>query len=303
MKTLLLGSFIDKQTAVYIFESFKAYSAEVTGIDIRKVVVEKGIVPAQAIIVGEVKKLRFYPDLIIVFKGLEMSPDTIKEIKNTYPKAKRVNWFFDIYLADRPIWESEQFFEVIKLYDQFFCSAKGVSDRLKEKGFSNAEYLPEACSPKYNKEVYLNSFQEEKYGSDISFIGSLGYFLQHTNRIRILNKIADEGFALKIWGDVVCDWKKIPDELKNCHMQTSVINEDHSKVVQASLITLGIDQRKEIELGFSARLYRVLCASGLYLCSYTDGLETIFKINKQNEPITGEEELIVYYTDDDLKKY
>jgi len=109
-----------------------------------------------------------------------------------------------------------------------------------------------------------------------------------------------EGFKMKIWGPVYGVWKKLSYDLRNAHQQQLVINEDHSKVCQASLINLGIDQDTAIDMGHSARLYRVMCCGGLYLCNGTKGLDKMFKVNKPNEMPTGEEDLVVFYNEDHL---
>jgi spore maturation protein CgeB len=188
------------------------------------------------------------------------------------------------------------------MFDYFFCSLKGVSDKMQEVGYKNAYYLDEACDPELNGETYLNYFQQRKYGEDISFIGSLGFHGMHIKRVQILKKIVDEGFNLKIWGAIVGPQKLIPQELLAKHVGTSVVNDQHSMVVQASLVNLGIDQDNDVELGHSARLYRVLCAGGLYLCGAVKGLEKMFRINKEGEEISEHQDLVVYYDENDLVK-
>ena len=41
--------------------------------------------------------------------GLELSYETVKKIKEQFPKTKLVNWFFDKYLLDKPIWEDIEY--------------------------------------------------------------------------------------------------------------------------------------------------------------------------------------------------
>ncbi len=300
MNVLILGQFKDKQSGIYILESFGKTCSKVDGIDIRELVIQHGVKDGQAAILKTLTDLNLKLDLIVMLKGLELSHETVEKVKELYTKAKLVNCIFNKYWRKDPIWETEDAFKTIKLFDYFFCSLKGVADKLTEKGLKNARYLDEGCQPTANKEIYMNYFQERKYGEDISFVGSLGYLMQHQNRIPTLLRIIREGFRAKIWGDVVCEWKRIPQEIKQFHMQTQVINEDHSKAVQSSLINLGIDQDTDIDMGHSARIFRVLCAGGFYLCNATKGLEKIFKINKEGKPITSDQEIAVYYNLDDL---
>ena len=296
MKVIILGSFGDKQTANYIIESFKGHVYDVAGVDIRGIIQDcKDRYKAQEMMIKEIQEVRFKPDLILVLKGLEMTQNTLNKIRKLFPKAKIVNWFFDVYIGDQPIWENKSCAEMIRFYDYYFCSLKGVADKLKEAGHDNARWLPEACYPEKHGPIYMNEFQKRKYGCDISFCGNLGYTMQHKDRVKTLEKLEKEGFHFKIWGRIVADWKEISPALRHFYQHSEAINEQHSMVCQASYITLGIDQDSELELSQSARLYRVLCAGGLYLNNATKGLEKMFKINPPDKKPTGEEDLVVYY--------
>jgi len=297
---LVLGAFEDLQTGIYIVNSIEDAGHKVDFLDIRQICKELGSFKSQEEILTQLKNMNIKPDIVMILKGLEISKDTLIKIKEIYKDAKLVNWFFDVYLGDVPIYENKEYFDVLKMYDYYFCSLKGVNDKLKELGFSNAYYLDEACCPEANGEQYMNAYQKHKYGSDVSFIGSLGLSKMHKDRIRLLSLVANECFNLSIYGDVYVDWKYIPEELRRCHKRMSVINERHSMVIQSSLVNLGIDQDINIDMGFSARLFRILCAGGLLLNTNTKGLDKMFNINKKGESITKDLDLVVFYDDKDL---
>lgn len=297
---LILGNMTDSQTGIYILKACKDISSNVSAIDIRRIIQEVEAHKTQKVILDEILELKYIPDIIIVMKGTELTINTLMEIRKLFPNATLVNWFFDKYLADKPIWETTSFFPALEQYDFFFCSLKGVSDKLNEIGFKNAYYIDEACDLDYHQEQYLNYYQEKKYGEDVSFVGTIGLAKQHANRIPLLSLIAKEGFRLKIWGEIACEMKYVPPNLRELHTKTAVINEYHSMVVQSSLVNLGIDQDPTLENGWSARLYRTLCAGGLYLSTPTKGLESMFNINKKGEQITGNEDLVVFYDENDL---
>lgn len=300
MKILLLGYVQDLQTGVYIIEACENLKHTVQWIDIRAVLNSVPKEEGQKRIIDNINNISEDIDLIIVLKGTELTYETIEYVKNKYENAKLVNWFFDIYYMNTPIWEDTNYFKTIKLFDYYFCSVAEVVDKLKKVGITNAIYLEEACSPKHHGEQLLNNFQIKKYGSDISFIGNLGYLTQHANRIKIINKVLDEGFELKIWGKIVCAPKYLSRLILKSHTYTSAINEQHSMVVQSSLINLGIDQNPLMYKSHSARLYRVMCAGGLYLLNGTKGLDEIFKVNKPGELITENQDLVLYYDEEDL---
>jgi len=302
MKIILMGSFTDMQTGVYIGDTFTSMKHDIYGIDIRRIYKTVGAEKTQETVIKELIKLNLKPDLILILKGLELSPKTIRAIKDMYPKAIYANWFFDKFLQEEPIWKTESYLKIIKEFDYFFCSLKGVADKLNDLGYKNVKYLDEGCEPKRHSEIYLNNFQKKKYASDVSFIGNIGYLLQHHLRLPMLKIIAEEGFRLQIFGSLCCDIKHVPTKVRPCLTQIPVINEDHSKVVQSSLINLGIDQDLGIDMGHSARVYRVLCAGGCYLTTNTKGLDKMFKTNKKDDDLTGEEEIVIFDNKEDLIK-
>ena len=302
MKILILGNMSDGQTGLYIAGACKKHASTVTAIDTRAILKECGTANSQKVIMDELNDLNMIPDLIIVMKGLELTLPTLKNIRAKFPKAKLINWFFDVYLGNKKIWKFPEAFEFIRIFDYFFCSLKGVADKMQEVGLTNAYYLDEACSPEFHGATYINYFQQKKYGEDIAFIGSLGFHQMHVKRIEIIEKILKEGFKMKVWGALIGEKQNIPKIIKDSHMNAEIINQQHSMIVQSSFVNLGIDQDNDIELGHSARLYRIMCAGGLYLCGAVKGLEKMFKINAPGEEIKPEQELVVYYDNEDLIK-
>ena len=301
-KILVLGQMKDLQTGLYIIQSIEELEHEAGYVDIRAISEQLGIIEAQKEILAKIDELDFNPDIIMVLKGLEMSLNTLKQIKEKYPKAKFINWFFDVFLADRKIWENTDYADTLRFYDYFICSLKGVADKLQEYGFENAIHVGEACYPPLHSEQYVNHFQSKKYGEDVTFIGSIGMLGIHRNRVQYLSRIVKEGFHLKVWGNILGDPKSIPMSVRAVMTNIPAINERHSQVCQSSLINLGIDQDPSLDGSYSARIYRIMCAGGLYLSVATKGLDKHFKINKEGEEITADQELVVFYDENDLIK-
>ena len=300
---LVLGNFTDFQSANYVMEAFDELGEgkwPIAGVDTRGIMRDHTPLEAQKVILSEVNEVPMKPDVVLVLKGTEIMLDTLQKIRDKFPDAIYANWFYDKYLDEKPIWERKNYFDVIKFFDFYFCSLKGVADRLRDEGLPNVFHLPEACHPSSHGQAYLNSYQKHKYGSDVAFCGGVGYVVQHSERMSILQRVKQEGFELKIWGDIVCPQKLIPMELRECITGIPVINQDHSKVAQSALVNLGIDQDTAIDQGWSARVYRVMCAGGLYLSNATKGYGDVFKVNKAGEPITADQDLVLYYSPNDL---
>jgi len=297
---LVLGYMADLQTGMYIVESAERLGNNVEFIDIRVLSNMHGSQNSQKIILHDVDIVENKPDIIIVLKGLELAPETIKAIKLLYPKATLVNWFFDIYIGQQKIWDAKFYFPTIKLFDYYFCSLKGVANKLKDRGLNNVYCIREACNLDFHGEQYMNAFQKKKYGSDIAFAGSMGFHNIHHNRIKTLDAIIKSGSDIKIWGNIIGESKSIPISIRRHMVGVSAVNETHAMVCQSSLINLGLDAIPELYGSMSARIYRVMCAGGLYLSTATKGIDELFKINKKGEEITSDQDLVVFYDDNDL---
>ena len=298
-KWLVIGQMKDLQTGVYIVNSLEEIGHECKFVDSRAIVAEHGVHGGQEHILKAIEELNYVPTHIMVLKGLELSEPTITAIKEKFEKAILTNWFFDVQIGGTDIWKNEQYLPVLKMYDYFFCSLEGVADILRGNGFDNVYHVGEACYPQAHKEVYCNNFQKTKYGEDVAFVGSIGIDF-HKDRLKYLSKIVKEGFNIKIWGEPVGEQKKIPSQVRSKMMGVPVINELHSVVCQNSLVNLGVDGRPDLERSMSARIYRIMCAGGLYLSTATKGIEKDFKVNAKDKEVTAEQEAVVFYDEADL---
>ena len=66
------------------------------------------------------------------------------------------------------------------------------------------------------------------------------------------------------------------DIINQYHMKRQLWREEHSYVASDS-ISVTWDWCPEVELSYSARIYRVMASRGLYLCKYVKGMENVFK--------------------------
>jgi len=80
MDILMIGSFEDEQTAVYIGHAFKKLGHNVAGIDARLMTHTIGPIETQKKVMEEIKEQNIDPKVILILKGLELSPKTIKKI-------------------------------------------------------------------------------------------------------------------------------------------------------------------------------------------------------------------------------
>jgi len=297
MNILLISPLQDQQTGVYIHSALIELGHRVAYFDWRLVTKNSGVEQMNKELIEGFRELK--PDLAIVVKGLGILPETIKEIRK-FHKEPIVGMIFDARLGEQLVKDVQPYIAFIKELDKFYTTdAEGI-DGLKALGI-DTKLLLEGCYIPMNKEIVINSVQKQKYGADVVFIGSIDPI--HKERMTFLKRIHDEGFYLKIYGEV---HGKPPSWIDEHHTGFAAINDYHSIVSQSSKIVLGTDEYRDRKYGFSARLYRVLCAGGFYLTSKAKGIEDFFIPGKHIDVYDNADELVekisLYLSNDELRE-
>jgi spore maturation protein CgeB len=198
----------------------------------------------------------FNPDLFFMLKSEQILPSTLDEIK-----CKKVYWHPDV----RKQVQDWVVSKAVKC-DAFFTMSRGSVPEYEDKGVHNCYYLPEACDPHYH---FCADEVSDYYKSPVNFIGTV-----RSERIPMLQKLEWSNIPFKIWGEFNAELPRYPEVSKH-HMRTPLWREYHSYAASNS-ISVTWDWCPEVELSYSARIYRVMASKGLYLCRYVNGMEKVF---------------------------
>lgn len=124
---------------------------------------------------------RHRPDLVLVFKGASLDPETIDALRPIGP-SRWVNWFPDgPHLLDLSL-------RIGRAYDRLFLFDSSMVDRHRGLGRA-AQYLAEGFDPAYHRPVPASPGT----GTRIGFVGT-----HEPLRARALEAVADLG--LRAWG-------------------------------------------------------------------------------------------------------
>lgn len=248
-------SFEWEETGRFIHEAFKRLGHEVCVFDdIRTEHVFNRAVMNKALI----KKYESCkPDIFFMLKSEGVYPSTLDEIK-----CKKLYWHPDVRKEVQD-WVVEKALKC----DYFFTMSLGSLKEYKAKGV-NAFYLPEACDPKYHYNIQNNEL-DSFFKSSVNFIGTV-----RKERIPMLQRLSWENIPFKIYGACPMELNQYPEILKN-HTKQYLWREMHSYAASNS-ISITWDWCPEVELSYSARIYRVMASKGLYLCRYVEGMEKVF---------------------------
>ena len=208
----------------------------------------------------------FKPDLILVIKGENLTPQFLKKLKVQNPKSTLVNWFPD------PLNQWELMKTISPYYDYYFDSDPSVCRKLKKIGRKNVHYLT------FASEFESNTNKKKKY--DVAFVGTYSPF-----REKYLSSL--KKFYLNIWGDP--RWFK--SSLRQFTRGGRIHQSKMKDIVKRSRININIHHNTPRE-GTNLRVFEITGSGGFLLSDYVKDLERIFKIGKEIETFKNSNELV-----------
>ena len=113
------------------------------------------------------RRISWKPDLVLIFKGDTLLPETIRWLKQR-TGAALFNWQTDDYFS--PALSSAHAIRSIGLYDCIFAHTRANVPELSARGARRAEYLPHGADPALCRPIDLN--RPEPYETDLLFMGS-----------------------------------------------------------------------------------------------------------------------------------
>ncbi len=236
------------------------------------------------------------PDLILILKGWYFRPKTFLTIKKELPQTKLF-----CFNPDNPFntWHfgasNDWMIKSIPLYDVYFIWGRFLIERIKEAGARRVEYLPFGYDSKLHYPVEVSEKEQKIYGSDIAFIGSWD-----EEREKWLSHLSD--YDLKIWGSA---WKKANQNLQQKWQGKEAIEEEFSKVCNASKIVLNIIRKQNIP-AHNMRTFEVPACRGFLLSARTEEAKNFFGEDKEtvyfSSPAEFKEKIDFYLKNDELRK-
>jgi len=213
------------------------------------------------------------PDLILVSKGKSISPAVLDELKQICVTA---NW----YSETMDHWE--RISRTAPHYTHFFSFDPVVVQRLNERGYASAHYLPFCADIPKNAQ-----FPEGKvFRNNITFVGSFEK-TRYARRETLLSAVKDLG--LSIWGNKA--WRQT--SLKECYRRF-VPREQLFDLYRESKVVLGMHVFGVAGSGTTNRPFDVTGA-GAFLLNQ-DERRDIFNLFRDGQ------EFISFHDEHDLRK-
>lgn len=200
------------------------------------------------------------PELIFVLKGEGLDFETLGRIQKDY-SVPMCNWF-----GDDP-WEFPVFSgPASKYYTHFFTYDPFSVKLYRDAGHQNAFHLPYGYDTETTASVELTSQDKEKYGCEISFVGT-----HYPEREEWLARLA-ENYSIKIWGR---GWNNT--SLKHLYQGSALYGYDMLKALKAAKVVLNLhkDFDKGPEHSGNGLNLRVMEAAACGACQVSNFQEDI----------------------------
>lgn len=208
----------------------------------------------------------YKPDLIIISGGItSVLPSSIKKIKNSF-KSKVL-----LFSGINPRISSTQLERDLikeKIIDLIIENDKGYAENWGKLGVKTKVLPISSVDPRKHRKIHLTKQEQEEYGSDVCFVGSITQ-----DRIKKLEHFI--GFYFKFWGDVKSG-VEIPSTLKPFYQGTAS-GEKMIRIFNAAKIVLNF-QPADMTAGGNMRTFEI---SGSGAFQLADRIDSKWFINKK----------------------
>lgn len=236
------------------------------------------------------------PDLILVFKGWFLEPETLLTLKRLFPQAPLCNFNTDNPFNTRSHASTNAWIRSsIPLYDRYFIWGRFLLDPVREAGGKEVKYLPFGYDPSYHLPSQVSSDEMGTYGSDIAFIGTWD-----REREGFLSKLT--GYDLAIWGS---GWNRAARSMRRSWRGRSVYGEEFSKVCNASKIVLNHVRAQNVP-AHNMKTFEIPACGGFMMATDTPEQRGFFEAGEEAEYFSSmgelEEKIGFYLARDNERK-
>ena len=230
------------------------------------------------------KHIEFKPSFIIVIKGNNIYPSTLKKIKKIDSKVKIFSWTADNMCKKHN--SSKYFQDSICLYDSHFTTKSNIVESLIDMGAKKVVFLKKA----YSKFHHYPEKYDVEYDYNVLFIGSA-----EKERYDSMKYIANHGISVNIFGNM---WDKNYPSIDNLNIhRKELVGESYRKAISSSKISLCFLRKINDDLQ-TDRTMEIPACRGLMIAERTNEHLELFKEDKEAIFFDSNKELldkVIYY--------
>lgn len=204
------------------------------------------------------------PDLVLVFKGLLVSRDTVEAVKASGSLAFCFNP--DSPFGSLPGEVTEELRRALSAWDCYFIWGRFLVERLYSTGLGRVEYLPFAWDPE--RMPFQAPAESPRYG--VSFVGT-----HSEHREQWLGELTD--LDLHVWGP---RWTEARSDVRQSVRGSLVTWPEFSDIVRDSAVSLNIPFPRNIP-GHNMRTFEIPGCGGLQLSNAASEIADFFEPGKE----------------------
>jgi spore maturation protein CgeB len=247
-------------------------------------------------IVRAVARLR--PDIVVVFKGNYVQPETLARIRASG------TWLVNFYPDNSFMTHAYLDTAIFKYFDHIFTTKRfGIGDFKRKLGLTQVSFLPHGYDPNVHR-PFTDQGSIAQWACDVSFIGT---WSPHKERLLSALRSKLNPGQLRIWGGY---WEKCTSPaMQDCIVGEAVLGDLYALAISASKINLGLLSEKRSGASdddqITSRTFHIPASGGFLLHERTDEVAEYFVEGGEMGCFSSEHELIdkvEYYLSNDVER-
>jgi hypothetical protein len=210
------------------------------------------------------------PDLVLTVESI-LSPETVARIRRVAPIAL---WFPDA------ISNLSRMLMFAAPYDLVLFKEPRIVERIRAMFDLPVHYLPEACNPTWHRPVYEGPSERV-----VVVAGNM-----YVTRVRLLERLYDDGIPLRLFGAGFPRWYKSP-KLESVHTGRYIVKEEKAREFRAASVVLNSLHPAEID-GVNCRLFEAAGCGAAVLSEDRTELKNLFDPHREVATFSRYEELL-----------
>lgn len=228
------------------------------------------------------------PDIVFVYRGTHILPDTLKRIKHSNLTLVGYN-NDDPFSPHYPKWTWRHFIKGIPEYDLILSYRHHNIDEFLKAGAKRVELLRSWFVPEYNYPTKLTNEEKYKFECEVVFVGHY----EPDERLNYLEELEKAGFKLRIFGPGY-DWDPVLAKSKQLSKHVPVklmFGRDYNLALNGTKIALCFLSKLNRDT-YTRRCFEIPATNTLLLAEYTPDLATMFKEGVEADFFRTPDELV-----------
>ena len=224
------------------------------------------------------------PDLVFIYRGTHIYPQTIKTIKDKLNCKVFGYNNDDPFSLEYPFYVWRYYKHSISFYNHIFSYRWKNIDDYKAIYYDKVSLLRSYYLKDSN--FFLENLPTKKYGCDVIFIGHF----EDDGRDEALKLLIENGVDIKLYGT---EWEKSQhfDFFIKKFVQIKPLYDDYNLALNSAKIALVFLSKLNNDT-YTRRCFEIPATKTMMMAEYTDDLNTLFKEGKDAEYFRNKEELL-----------